>query len=252
MNFLACIIILVTVYTETKALAKHDMEKELRALSNDVDHLKKAGKGQAEVIKQLQNIVEIQAARMSMLSEILQNQRQVKLQARERERTYNNKPAIQNHVEERGDLTRKYRLLSPVPTQSIPEETIAFYAYMSADMNGIGSHHTLGFDVVKTNEGNGFHGNTGVFNPPKSGLYVFSWTLRVVKGAHHSVELVVNHDVVGSTYHIENYSFDQGGATVVIFCNKGDDIYLRTGANYNVGPITSEERGRSSFAGWKL
>ncbi|XP_062579271.1 uncharacterized protein LOC134278384 [Saccostrea cucullata] len=121
---------------------------------------------------------------------------------------------------------------------------------MSADMNGIGSHHTLIFDVVKTNEGNGFHRNTRIFMPPESGFYVFPRTIRVM--TYYSVELLVNRDVVGSTYHIENYSFDQGGATVVVFCNTGDDIYLRTGANYNVGPITSEERGRSSFAGWKI
>lgn len=47
------------------------------------------------------------------------------------------------------------------------------------------------------NIGNGYHNNTGVFIVPTSGVYVFSWSVRLRAGAVHSVELVVNNESHG-------------------------------------------------------
>jgi hypothetical protein len=39
---------------------------------------------------------------------------------------------------------------------------------------------------------------------------------------------------------------------VVVHANSGDDVSVRTLADYNAGQIGSDLGGRSSFAGWKL
>jgi hypothetical protein len=50
---------------------------------------------------------------------------------------------------------------------------------MSITTPTISEQHLLRFDVVKTNQGNGYHPNTGVFMVPETGIYVFTWTIRV-------------------------------------------------------------------------
>uniref|UniRef100_K1S3U9 Heavy metal-binding protein HIP n=1 Tax=Magallana gigas TaxID=29159 RepID=K1S3U9_MAGGI len=54
----------------------------------------------------------------------------------------------------------------------------AFYAYLSSDVAHPGQGQILKFDPVKTNAGNGYHPNSGVFIAPETGYYVFSWTSR--------------------------------------------------------------------------
>ena len=84
------------------------------------------------------------------------------------------------------------RIVPPTYPPTNQEEPIAFYAYMSAPMSNIGGHHTLIFDVIKTNSGQGLHPTAGVFPAPKSGINVFTWTIRVFNNSYHGTELVVN------------------------------------------------------------
>ena len=120
-------------------------------------------------------------------------------------------------------------------------------------MNNVGGHHILLFDIIKSNLGQGLHPTMGVFSAPKSGVYVFTWTIRVYDNSYHSIELVVNGQVVGA---LCSYSGagdnDTGSTTAVVSINEGEDVYLRTRINYNGGVISSDSYGYSSFAGWKL
>lgn len=124
---------------------------------------------------------------------------------------------------------------------------------MSAPMTTIGAHHVLTFNVIKTNSGLGLHSTTGVFAVPKSGFYIFTWTIRVPENGYHGVELVVNGQAVGALY-------QQGGSggtamsstTAIVHANEGEDVFLRTKMDYNQGMIYSNDYGRTSFAGWKL
>ncbi|XP_062589103.1 complement C1q-like protein 3 [Saccostrea cucullata] len=150
----------------------------------------------------------------------------------------------------------KKRLLSPVTTTPYPSYTIkpiAFYAYMSQHTPAISIQHPLSFDVVKANFGNGYHSTTGVFMVPESGVYVFTWTIRIGESNYHSTQLMVNTDELGIIYSHVGSGSDIGGTGIVVaHVDKGDDVYVRTHASWNSGVIYSNEAGRSSFAGWKL
>ena len=145
------------------------------------------------------------------------------------------------------------RIIPPTNPPSNHEGPIAFYAYMNAPMTNIGGHHILLFDVIKANLGFGLHSNAGVFTVPKSGIYVFTWTIRVFDNGVHRVELVVNGQVVGALFpHSGAHDNDTGSTTAVVSVNEGEDVYLRTRIDNNVGVIYSDANGYSSFSGWKL
>jgi hypothetical protein len=139
---------------------------------------------------------------------------------------------------------------SPPPTTS----AIAFYAYMTKDTPTITIRHSLTFDVVKTNLGNGYHPATGVFIAPESGVYVFTWSIRENGNDYHPTELMVNTDVLGVLFVNADGGSSTGTGVVVTHVNAGDDVFIRTsffGPN-NAGGVGSNDAGRSSFAGWKL
>lgn len=115
----------------------------------------------------------------------------------------------------------------------------AFYASMTRTDPTIGSHQSLIFDHVLLNIGNGYHPNLGVFTAPKSGVYVFMWTLRIWE---QSIVLLVNgvdytsifsrafdHDhtvenVMGADESVTGYA--------VARVNQGEDVFLRTHSAY--------------------
>jgi heme/copper-type cytochrome/quinol oxidase subunit 1 len=93
------------------------------------------------------------------------------------------------------------RLLVPVTTVApVSDVTVAFYAYFSNHVNLPSGHHILKFDTVITNTGNAYHSHTGTVIAPRSGLYVFTWTMRMARPAYHSTELLLNRNIVGVTY----------------------------------------------------
>lgn len=113
--------------------------------------------------------------------------------------------------------------------------------------------HPLVFDVVKTNDGNGYHATTGVFSAPETGVYVFTWTMRENGDCYHSTQLMVNSEEVGIIHvHTGDGADMPGTGVVVTHVNARDDVYVRTPAAWNHCYIESNGGGRSSFAGWKL
>uniref|UniRef100_A0A8W8JBI5 C1q domain-containing protein n=1 Tax=Magallana gigas TaxID=29159 RepID=A0A8W8JBI5_MAGGI len=148
----------------------------------------------------------------------------------------------------------KQRLLFPTTQQPVTTPTIiAFYAYMATDTPSITIQHPLVFDVVKTNNGNGYHPSTGTFIAPETGIYVFTWTIRETGNCFHSTQLMVNTSEIGIIYvHVGSGGDLAGTGVVVTHVNAGDDVYVRTYANWNDCYIYSNKAGRSSFAGWKL
>jgi hypothetical protein len=144
-------------------------------------------------------------------------------------------------------------LLAPDATAPSPGNTVtAFYAYLSNNINSLGVHHILTFNTVITNAGNAYHPNSGTFIVPHSGLYVFTWTIRITGDAYHSTELMVNSHSVGRTYLNPGNVMDGSvTGTVVVHVNQGDDVLVRT-TTLNKGWIVSDGSGKSSFAGWAL
>lgn len=55
----------------------------------------------------------------------------------------------------------------------------AFHAYLSTNVPAYSAvHNIIAFDKVVTSVGNGYHSNLGTFITPRSGLCVFTWTIR--------------------------------------------------------------------------
>jgi hypothetical protein len=132
------------------------------------------------------------------------------------------------------------------------EETIAFYASMSHTEYNPGPHHTLIFDEVVTNLGNGYNKHTGFFTPPVSGVYVFTWTTFSCLSSRFPIQITVNSNPLGVTFS-ESASTVYNGVTgvVVIHVNQGDSVGIRTRPNFNtVGSICVSEDMNVSFSGW--
>ena len=142
------------------------------------------------------------------------------------------------------------RLLQPT---TAPVETVAFFAYFSTHNDASSTHHILAFDKVITNIGNAYHPHSGSFLAPRSGVYVFIWTIRLDGNNYHTTELLHDNNVINSIY--LNPNNVSGGTTAtgtaVVHVNQGEDVLIRTGDISN-GGILSDTNGRSSFAGWLL
>ncbi|KAK3105403.1 hypothetical protein FSP39_024402, partial [Pinctada imbricata] len=130
---------------------------------------------------------------------------------------------------------------------------IAFYAYMTASLTTAGPGSVLVFETVRTNVLNAYNNATGVYTVPKSGMYVFTWTIREWK-SEHSIELVCNTEVLGATFKRAEGN-DDGSVTgnVVVGVNKGDSVFVRTHSTYDKKQqILNNLHGRSTFSGWRL
>ncbi|XP_052693920.1 heavy metal-binding protein HIP-like isoform X2 [Crassostrea angulata] len=140
-----------------------------------------------------------------------------------------------------------------VPATVASTEQVAFYAYMSTNTQAnLRQHHTLIYDVVKINKGQGYHQDDGIFTVPSSGVYVFAWTVAIQTHGWASVEIVVNGVVFGSTFADGTLSdWEHGSGIVVVETHTGDHVYVRMQENGN-GVVNSNARGRTSFSGWKL
>lgn len=93
----------------------------------------------------------------------------------------------------------------------------------------------------------------GTFIAPRSGLYVFTWTIRVNSNSYQTTELVVNNNVVNLLHFNPNNNVDGSvSSTAVVHANQGDDVLIRTNADHHTGNVESNPWGRSSFAGWIL
>ncbi|XP_061178917.1 uncharacterized protein LOC133187529 [Saccostrea echinata] len=123
-----------------------------------------------------------------------------------------------------------------------------FYAYVSSDLTNPGGQHTIVYDIIKTNFDNAYNQYTGIFTAPKDGLYSFTWVTRVECGEAYTSELIVNKDVLGSTYAYCGWNTVTGNAIVKV--TKGDAVFIRTRPGVGKGMIRSNEYGRTSFSGF--
>lgn len=135
---------------------------------------------------------------------------------------------------------------------SVPIEKVAFFAYFSSDILASIDNYILAFNTVVTNVGNAYHPHSGTFIAPRSGLYVFTWTIRAYGSRYHSTQLLVDNNVINTIYINPNSVIDGSvTGTVVVHVDQGDDVFIRTFPP-NSGEIISGSNGRSSFCGWSL
>ncbi|CAG2222983.1 C1QL [Mytilus edulis] len=140
-------------------------------------------------------------------------------------------------------------------------EHVAFTAYLSSNFEGehFGTSHTVKYDVIETNVGNGYNKFTGTFSAPSDGIYAFSWTI-IAGGIHGNhgeitVELMKNSEVRGVIKADSELDYDDGTSTalVIISLSAGDVVFTRSAPfEYPQGLLISDGYGRWSFSGWRL
>lgn len=149
-------------------------------------------------------------------------------------------------------LTNIRLVFFAVPPTTDTTGHVAFHAYLSTStQSGLRQHHTLVFDSVRVNKGNGYNKGDGIFIVPQTGVYVFTWTVTVQVHGWASVEIVVNEEVIGSAFADGNTSWDEGSGIVLVEVNTGDHVFLRMQEN-GMHVVNSNARGRTTFSGWKL
>ena len=132
---------------------------------------------------------------------------------------------------------------------------VGFYALLSATEAHPGTHHTIIFDDVKTNIGNGYNKYTGAFSAPQSGLYFISWT--IVTFCHDTVftQLVHNNVPVGffETDSTDVCDITVGTGNVVLQLGAGDVVFVRTHPSVNSGQIfRATDHSTPSFTGFLI
>lgn len=133
-----------------------------------------------------------------------------------------------------------------------PSDAIGFYAIMSKQTDNPGEFHTLIFDMVLTDIGNGYNRHTGVFTAPVGGLYAFTWSLRLTGYEYHSAQLHVNNVVHGATFlHVSGVGEETVSGTSVVLLNTGDNVFIQT-ISYHPERIGSNSLRYSTFGGWLI
>ncbi|VDI44698.1 Hypothetical predicted protein [Mytilus galloprovincialis] len=151
-------------------------------------------------------------------------------------------------------INRASRLLN-VPTSAPDIGTVAFYALMSHDELNPGPHHTIAFDLVKTNIHNSYNHFTGAFTAPIHGVYGFIYTLRMNCRNHGTFEIMKNDEVEGTIHvNVENGCSGQfSTGSIIVILNIGDTVYVRTHSTLTPsGLIQSNIHGGPYFAGWLI
>ncbi|VDI57471.1 Hypothetical predicted protein, partial [Mytilus galloprovincialis] len=127
---------------------------------------------------------------------------------------------------------------------------IGFYAYLSRNEINPGLHHTIIFDVGKTNIGSEYNTFSGIFTTPRDGLYAFAVTITM-NNAYASYDIVRNNEVQGTLIvdAEQNVEYRSSSMTVLLTLVQGDAVFVRTSATFTPhGNILSSKDARSSFA----
>ena len=110
--------------------------------------------------------------------------------------------------------------------QSSP--TIAFSAYLTKSLTGLGMDHTLRFDGITLNEGGGYNHYTGIFSTPKSGVYLFSFYIEDSNNHLLRAKLVVDRTTKASAV-VFPYSagiHSQAGNVVILRLIAGNGVWI--------------------------
>ena len=116
------------------------------------------------------------------------------------------------------------RLLSPVQTTPI-----AFTAYLDKTISHLGINHVIPFDKVLLNEGNAFNTHTGMFHCPRSGIYLFSYSVESDRNGVIVAKLVIDGsnqlDVITDG---TSGQYQMAGVTAIVRVTAGQSVWVAT------------------------
>ncbi|XP_062579198.1 adiponectin-like [Saccostrea cucullata] len=105
-------------------------------------------------------------------------------------------------------------------------DTVLFSAYKSSTTSGISTRTVIRFEQTYINIGNHYHTEDGIFIAPKTGIYMFHWTIATAGSPFHT-QLIV-----GGTSRASNYipypgGVDSSSAMVITNVNKDDHVWIQ-------------------------
>ena len=128
---------------------------------------------------------------------------------------------------------------------------IAFSAYLSHVIPHLSHGHTIKFDQIILNDGNGYNQYSGVFTVPRSGVYLLTFTFDVYDNWQSTgLKLVVNNrNVVDGIAESNGNKHSMAGNTVIIRLARGEVVRLE--AYYSAdGEIVSTSTSKlATFSG---
>ena len=135
-------------------------------------------------------------------------------------------------------------------------DEVAFSAYLSKPTHYV-SGHTVKFDQVLTNYGNGYNKYTGVFSVPTTGVYLLTFSIAINHPySHIKVKLLDNNRSIvdASADPGSATKTDMGGNTVIVDLTAGQSAWLEVYDCMNVnGQMYSSNSNRyATFSGAKL
>ena len=109
---------------------------------------------------------------------------------------------------------------------------------------------TVQFGFETLDIGSGYNPSTSIYTVPLTGVYTFTWTIRLRGSPHYGTELVVNSDVneVLMVYNNEDVST----ATTVVSVNVGDAVFIRVQYRGGTPVLLGAGDGKSTFSGWVI
>ncbi|XP_076079017.1 uncharacterized protein LOC143049162 [Mytilus galloprovincialis] len=111
-------------------------------------------------------------------------------------------------------------------------KTVAFSAYRSSQQSLSVGTKVL-FNQVWTNVGNGYQPRTGIFTAPRAGLYHFTAVVMSTGGG--SLFLKMYHNLIATSgSDTEGDGYKTGTFDVVFNLQKGDEVYIASGATYTI------------------
>ena len=126
--------------------------------------------------------------------------------------------------------------LSGIPTSG----SVAFTVGVShADLMHLGDHQPIIFNNEITNYGSAYSTNSGIFQAPLKGIYVFTLTLMVVPRHSEYLDIVVDGKFINQIL-ADASSVDDYMSTTkqwVLDLNVGSEVWIRTSSVQNMGEI---------------
>ncbi|XP_069135405.1 caprin-2-like [Argopecten irradians] len=127
---------------------------------------------------------------------------------------------------------RQIRSSSPdVSLRVAASADVAFSAYLSRLVLEPGDDYSIKFDHVVTNTGNSYNPTTGAFTCPKSGTYVFTWSVGMTHTGYIYSLLMKNGVRVGWSATADNNYGSMGTQTAVLVLSEGDVITVKFGTH---------------------
>ncbi|XP_045201942.2 uncharacterized protein LOC123555361 [Mercenaria mercenaria] len=136
----------------------------------------------------------------------------------------------------------------------------AFHAYRSQN-RCYNNYETIEFDVQALDNVDMYNQRDGIFEPPVSGVYVFTWTVAAPVHTHIATELVIAGRMAGVITSDSDASQSSGSGThpatavVVAQVNVSTHCYIRvrhTGSGDCAWVLSDDNKVRSTFSGWQL